>query len=65
MVRGLFVNRKNSECLSPQCVQKTENLKQTLINNGFPNYIVHIEMKQFIYKSEQPNIDNNLNHKNQ
>ena len=34
-----------------------------LINNGFPNYIVDIKIKQFINKPEQPNIDNNLNHK--
>ena len=30
---------------------------------GFPNFIVNTEIKQFINKPEQPNIDNNLNHK--
>ena len=40
-----------------------KNIKQTLINNGFPNYIVDTEIKQFIDKPEQPYIDNNLNHK--
>ena len=32
------------------------------MNYGFPNYIVDTEIKQFINKPEQPNIDNNLNH---
>ena len=39
------------------------NIKQTLINNGFPNYIVQTEIKHFINKTEQHNIDNTLNHK--
>ena len=38
------------------------NIKQPFINNGFPNYIVDTEIKQFINKPEQPNIDNILNH---
>ena len=44
-------------------IQNNINIKQTLINNRFPNYIVDTEIKQFINKPEQPNIDNNLNHK--
>ena len=40
-----------------------KNIKQTLINNGFPKYIVDTEIKQFINKPEQPDVDNNLNHK--
>ena len=39
------------------------NIKQTLVNNGFPNYVVDTEIKHFINKTEQPNIDNKLNHK--
>ena len=39
-----------------------KNIKQTLINNGFPNYIVDTEIKNFINKTEQHNIDNTLNH---
>ena len=37
--------------------------KKTLINNGFPNYIVDTEIKHFINKAEQHNIDNILNRK--
>ena len=44
-------------------LNELKNIKQILINNGFPNYIVDTEIKQFIYKPEQPNIDNNLDHK--
>ena len=33
------------------------------MNNGFLNYIVDTETKQFINKPKQPNIDSNLNHK--
>ena len=40
-----------------------KNIKQTLINNGFPNYIADTEIKYFITKTEQHNIDNILNHK--
>ena len=40
-----------------------KNIKQTLINSGFPNHIVDAEMKHFINKTEQHNIDNTLNHK--
>ena len=36
---------------------------QALINNGFPNYIIDTEIKHFINKTEQHNIDNILNHK--
>ena len=35
----------------------------TLINNGFPNYIFDTEIKHFINKTKQHNIDNTLNHK--
>ena len=42
-------------------LNELNNIKQTLINNGFPNYIV--EIKHFINKTEQHNIDNILNHK--
>ena len=38
-------------------------IKQTLINNGFPNNIVDTEIKHFINKTEQHNIHNTLNHK--
>ena len=34
-----------------------------MINNGFPNYIVNTEIKQFINKIGQHNIDNTQNHK--
>ena len=30
---------------------------------GFPTAYIDTEIKQFIDKLEQPNIDNNLNHK--
>ena len=38
------------------------NLKynKTLINNGFPNYTVDTEIKQFINKPEKHSINNNL-----
>ena len=36
-------------------------MKQTLINNGFNNYIVDTEMKHFINKTERHNIDYTLN----
>ena len=39
-----------------------KNVKQTLINNGFPNYI-DTEIKHFIIQTEQHNMDNILNHK--
>ena len=38
-------------------------MKQTLINNAFPNYTVDTEIKHFINKTEQYNIDNTLSHK--
>ena len=44
-------------------LNELKDIKQTLINNVFPNFIVDTEIKQFINKPEQPNIDNNLNHK--
>ena len=44
-------------------LNELENIKQTLINNGFLDYIVDTEIKHFIYKTEQHNIDNTLNHK--
>ena len=44
-------------------LNKLRNINQTLINNGFPNYIVDTKIKQFINKPEQHNIDNNLNNK--
>ena len=43
-------------------LNERKNIKQTLINNGFPNYIVEKEIKHFINKIEQHNIDNTLNH---
>ena len=50
---------------SSQIVILTElkNIKQTLNNNGFPNYIVDTEIKHFINKTEPHNIENILNHK--
>ena len=44
-------------------MNELKNIKQTLINNGFPNYIVNREIKYFINKTEQHNIDNTFNHK--
>ena len=44
-------------------LNEIKNIKQTFINNGFPNFIVDTETKHFINKTEQHNIDNNLNHK--
>ena len=38
-------------------------MKQTLINNWFPNYIVETDITNFINKTEKPNIENTLNHK--
>ena len=38
------------------------NIKQRLINNGMPNYIVDRDIKHFIHKTEQHNIDNTLNY---
>ena len=43
-------------------LNELKNIKQTLINNGFPNYIVDTEFKQLINKLEH-SIDNILNHK--
>ena len=39
-------------------LKELKKSKQTLINNGFPNYIVDTEIKPFIKKNEQHNIDN-------
>ena len=61
-----FFNAKNlSYLLSFDYIflNDLKNIKQTLINNGFPNYIVDTKIKQFIDKTEQRNIDNTLNHK--
>ena len=44
-------------------LNELKNIKQTLINNGFLNYIADTEIKHFIDKTEQHNIDNILNHK--
>ena len=44
-------------------LNELKNIKQTLINNGFSNYIVDTEIKHFINKIEQYNINNTLNHK--
>ena len=44
-------------------LNELKNINQTLINNGFANYIVDTEIKHFIDKTEQHNIDNTLNHK--
>ena len=44
-------------------LSELKNIKQTLIKNGFPNNIVDTEIKHFINKIEQHNIDNMLNHK--
>ena len=44
-------------------LNELRNIKQTLINNGFPYYIVDNEIKHFSNKTVQDNIDNNVNHK--
>ena len=44
-------------------LNELKNIKQTRMNNGFPNNIVDTEIKHFISKPEQPHIDNNLNDK--
>ena len=44
-------------------LNEVKNIKQTPNNNGFPNYIVDTEIKYFINKTEQHNIDNILNYK--
>ena len=44
-------------------LNELKDIKQTLIKNGSPNYIFDKEIKHFIDKMEQYNIDNNLNHK--
>ena len=44
-------------------LNELKNIKETLINNGFPNYIVDAEVKHFINQTDQPNIDNILNQK--
>ena len=44
-------------------LNELKNIKQTLINNGFPSYIVVTEIKPFNNKPEQPNIEQILNHK--
>ena len=36
---------------------------KNIYDYGFPNYNVDTEIKHFIYKTEQHNIDNTLNHK--
>ena len=38
-----------------------ENIKQTLIKNGFSNYIVVTEIKHFVNKTEERSIDDTLN----
>ena len=40
-------------------LNELKNIK--LINNGFPNYIVDTEIKHFINKMEQHNIDKAIN----
>ena len=42
-------------------LKNLNNIKQTLINNGFPNYNIDTENKHFIDKAKQHNIDNILN----
>ena len=42
---------------------KFKNIKQKLINDGFPKYIVDTEIKYSINNTEQHNIDNTLNYK--
>ena len=44
-------------------LNELKNIKQTLINNGFPNYIVDTEIKHLIDKTEQHYIDYTLNYK--
>ena len=44
-------------------LNELKNIKQTFINNGFPNNILDTEIEHFINKPEQPNVDNNLNDK--
>ena len=44
-------------------LNELKNIKQTLINNGFPNYIVDTEIKHFSNKTKQYNIDNTRNYK--
>ena len=43
-------------------LNELKNTKQTVINNGFPKYIVDTEIKHFMNKTEH-NSDNILNHK--
>ncbi len=42
-------------------LNELKNIKQTFINNGCPNNIIDTEIKHFIDKTEQHNIDNTLN----
>ena len=44
-------------------LNELQDIKQTVINDRFPNYIVDLEIKYFINKTEPHNIGNTLNHK--
>ena len=63
IIKTLISRAKLLSSSQTNFLYQLKNIKQTLINNGFPNYIVDTEIKQFINKPEQHNIDNILNHK--
>ena len=44
-------------------LNELKNIKQTFINNAFPNNIIDAKIKHFINKTEQYNIDDTLNYK--
>ena len=63
MIKTLLSRAKLLSSSQNIFLNELKNIKQTLINNGFLNYIVDTEIKHFINKTEQHNIDNTLNHK--
>ena len=63
IIKTLFSRAKLLSSSQTIFLNKLKDIKQSFINNGFPNYIVDTEIKHFINKPEQPNIDNTLNHK--
>ena len=63
MIKTLISRAKLLSSSQTIFLNKLKNIKRTLINNGFPNYIVDTEIKYFINKTKQRNIGNTLNHK--
>ena len=63
LLKTLISRAKLLSSLQTIFINELKNCKQFFINNGLPNYIVDTEIKQFLNKPVQLNIDNNLNRK--